>query len=255
MFNNEEEDDNVLSEFEKWYDENLMYLKRESNEQSGPTLDISLFYTGIYNPVMQELAPLVRKLMLRQYPVIDTEYRHMVLDYINWLVSSAGHRLLLNLFVLVRDQKEGINLREKYPDFENWIEVYARPSKPQLVSVEDFSKFTVFTNHEKKSLVAEENIDIITIFEKKEKLKKDYYDIVQPIVFKHYPALQDLDYDGWIIYAVHIREDYEDFKYRCEHVKTFIEYEFQEEDINLKYDEFQAKFRLKYNERWENKHH
>jgi hypothetical protein len=254
MFEDEEDDDYTLSEFENWYDENFMYFQRESGNLTGPTLETSLFYTGVYSPVMKELSPGIRKLMLKQYPSIDREFRPLVLEYIDWVVASAGHRLLLNLYVLLQDEKEGIDLREKYPDFENWINLYARPQEADLITEADLAKFTTFTSEEKKELIEEENKDIIRFFNRQQFLKKEYYDIVQPIVFRYYLALQDLDYDGWIIYSVHIREDYEDFKYRCEHIETFIEYEFQEEDINLKYDEFQAKFRMKYNEKWEKEH-
>jgi len=254
MFEEEGEDNYELSEFENWYDENFMYFRREGTKQQGPTLDISLFYSGVYCPIMDELAHSVRKLMLKQYPVIDTEFRPLVLKYIDWIVSMAGHRFLMNLYVLIQDQKDGINLREKYPDFESWISYYARPAKPELVTDVNFTKFTTFTEQEKQDLMVDENNDIINFFEKEQRLKKEYYDMIQPIVFKYYPAIQNLDYDGWIIYSVQIREDYEDYKFRCEHVETFIEYDFMEEDIHLKYDEFQAKFRIKYNEKWEREH-
>jgi len=254
MFEDDEDDDYVLSEFENWYDENFMYFKRESKKEIGPTLDIYIFYSGVYCRVMQELKSAVRKLMLKQYPLIEKEYRPMVLEYIDWVVASAGHRLLLNLYVLIQDEKEGVDLWEKYPDFENWIHLFAKPQQVDLITEADLVKFTTFTNEEKKELIEEENKDIIRFFNLQENFKKEYYDIIQPIVFRYYPALQDMNYDGWIIYSVHIREDYEDYKYRCEHIETFIEYEFQEEDIHLKYDEFQAKFRIKYNEKWEREH-
>jgi hypothetical protein len=254
MFEDYIDKDYELSDFEKWYDENYMFFEREFNKQLGPTLDISLFYTGVYCPVMQELSHFVRKLMVRQFPVIDLEFRPLVLKYIDWVVSMAGHRFLMNLYQLIHNQKEGINLREKYPDFESWISFYARPSQPDLITEVNYEKFTLYTDQEKKDLIDDENKDITDFFEKEQLLKKEYYDMIQPLVFKYYPALQDLDYDGWIIYSVQIREDYEDYKFRCEHIETFIEYEFQEEDINLRYDEFQAKFRIKYNEKWEREH-
>ncbi len=254
MFEDNLDSNYESSDFEIWYNENYMFFERETDILEGPTLDISLFYNGVYMPVMQELAPSVRKLMTRQYPLIDLEFRPLVLNYIDWVVSMAGHRFLMNLYQLIQDQKDGVNLREKYPDFESWIGFYARPGEPDLVTEVNYTKFTTYSEEEKKELIDAENKNITEFFEKEQLLKKEYYDIIQPLVFKYYPALQDLDYDGWIIYSVHIREDYEDYKFRCEHIETFIEYEFQEEDINLRYDEFQAKFRIKYNEKWEKDH-
>lgn len=50
------------------------------------------------------------------------------------------------------------------------------------------------------------------------------------------------------MYAVQIRESYEEYKFRCEHLDTFIEYGFDEQDIDLNYKEFSAKFSIKFNE-------
>jgi len=255
MFENEEDNSTEMSEFENWYEANFRYFKRESNQQPGPDLDISLFFYGIYKPVMDKITPAVRKLMLLQYPVIDSEFRPMVLEYINWLVSSTGQRLMLNLYNLILDQKEGLSLREKYPEFKTWIDSYARPVKPDLITIDDYNEFSFYTDQEKQQLIEEENKEIIKFFEIQEKLRKEFYDVIQPILFENYSALNDLDSDGWIVYAYLIRNEYDDYKFRCEHVKKFIQYEFLEEDINLKYDEFQAKFRRMFNEKWERKHH
>ena len=258
MFEDDEEDDYKMSELEEWYDNNFGYFRRDSKTELGVTLDIALFYNGIYRPVMQELAPQVRKLMLKQFPLIGTEYRPMVLEHIDWIVSRAGHRMLMNLYVLIQDQKEGVNLREKYPDFERWIDFYARPPEPPVPDYSFFEKYPDLTANltaeQKKEIVEEECESKTKYFYIQESTKTEYYDIIQPIVFKYYKALQDLDYDGWIIYAVEIREDYEEYKYRCEHVETFIEYEFEEEDINFEYKDFQEKFTIKYRERWEKEH-
>jgi len=255
MFENEEDNSTEMSEFENWYETNYRYFKRESIQQPGPDLYISLFYYGIYKPVMDKITPVVRKLMLKQYPVIDFEFRPMVLEYINWLVSSTGKRLMLNLYNLIQDQKEGLSLREKYPDFKTWIDNYAQPVKPDLITIDDYNEFSFYTDMEKKRMIEEENKEIVKFFEIQEKLRNEFYDVIQPILFENYSALTDLDSDGWIVYAYLIRNEYEDYKFRCEHVKKFIQYEFPEEDINLKYDEFQAKFRRIFNEKWERKHH
>src|ERR1035437_4149829 len=255
---NDEEDDYKMSELEEWYDNNFAYFNRASETESGLNLDITLFYNGVYYPVMKELAPTVRKLMYKQYPLLETEFRPMVMDHINWMVSKAGHRLLLMLNILVQDQKEGVNLREKYPDFESWIDFYARPPEPPVPNYHYLDNnpllFNALTAEQIKEIADEEWESDIKYFIKVEGLKKEYYDLIQPLVFKYYPALQELDYDGWIIYAVEIREEYEDFKLRCEHVDSFIEYEMDEEDINLGYKEFHEKFSIKFHEKGKRDH-
>ena len=255
MFEDEEDDSTELSEFENWYDENFIYFKRESKKQSEPTFDLSLVYFGVYKPSKEKIAIAIRKLMVKQYPVIESEFRPLVLEYINWLVSSTGHRLLLNIYNLILDQKEGIRLRDKYPDFATWKDIYARPQKPDLITIEDFNKFSFYTDQERKQLIKEENEEINKYFELQERQRKEFYDVIQPIIFNNFPVLNVLDNDGWIVYSYQIRNEYDDYKFRCEHIQKFIEYEFPEEDINLEDDEFLAKFRQLYNEKWERKHH
>ncbi len=254
----EEEDDYKMSELEEWYDNNFAYFNRASKTELGVNLEITLFYNGVYRLVMKEFAPAVRKLMFKQYPLLETEFRPIVVEHINWIVSKAGHRLLLMLYILVQDQKEGINLREKYPDFESWINFYARPPKPPVPDYHYCDNHPILSNsltvEQIKEIADEEWESDIKHFNMVERLKKEYYDLIQPLVFKYCTALEDLDYDGWIIYAVEIREEYEDFKLRCQHVDTFIEYEMDEEDINLSYKEFHEKFSIKYHEKWERDH-
>jgi hypothetical protein len=47
------------------------------------------------------------------------------------------------------------------------------------------------------------------------------------VILKYFKALEDLNYDGWIIYAVEIREDYEIYRNSCDHFEGFVEYEFE----------------------------
>jgi len=259
MFEDDDDDDYEMSELDEWYDHNFMYFKRKSNPAgdmlTGVTFEATLFYNGVYSPVKKEIAPAVRKLMLKQYPIIASESRQLVLEYINDTVNYLGHRMLMNLWSVVEDLKEGINLREKYPKLESWVDFYARPPKAPEPDYTFFDKYPGIgidlSEEAKKEYVEKMYAEEMFYFLEIEKLKKEYYDIVQPVVLKYFKALEDLDYDGWIIYAVEIREDYEIYKYRCEHLEGFIEYEFDEEDINLGYKEYMAKYSLKYKERLE----
>jgi len=68
--------------------------------------------------------------METQYPVFKTEKRPMVLEFINTIATTTGFSLLFRLYNLVQDQKKGVNVREKYPKFDSWGELYARPQHP-----------------------------------------------------------------------------------------------------------------------------
>jgi len=253
----DDDDDYEMSELDEWYNDHYMYFKHKSNPDgdmlTGVTFEATLFYNGIYSPVKKEIVPAIRKLMLKQYPIIATECRPLVLEYIDNTVNYAGHRMLMNLWKVVQDQKEGIYLREKYPDFESWVDFYARPPKapePDYSFFDNYPEIGIDLSEEaKKEYVEKEYAEEMFYFLEREKLKKEYYDIVQPVVLKYFKALEDLNYDGWIIYAVQIREDYENYKSRCDHLCGFIEYEFDEEDINLNLKDYMVKYCMKYDEK------
>ena len=164
----------------------------------------------------------------------------------------------MQLYMLVRDQQQGVNLREKYPKFESWVDFYARPPEAPVPDYAYFDKFPrrhkTLTEEQKKEMAEESCVVKTEVQVEFEKSKKEYYDLVQPVIFKYYPALLDLDYEGWILYSVVIRENYEDYIVRSEHLDSFIDYKFPEEDINLPYKDLYEKIMLKSREKWDKKH-
>ena len=86
----------------------------------------------------------------------------------------------------------------------------------------------------------------------KENRKKEFYDAIQPIVLNRFKALEDLDYEGWVMFSVFIREEYERYLIRFDHVETVIDYGLDEEDINLDHEHFMEKLSIKMEERREN---
>jgi hypothetical protein len=163
---------------------------------------------------------------------------------------------LLSSHELIDDQKEAVNLREKYVDFDYWVKTYG---KPPAAPVPDYS-FADNNPFLKENIsediireVAEEScIEETEHYLWVENRRKEYFDIVQPIVFRYFKPLEDLDYEGWIVYAANIREDYDRYTERCEHVDTIIRYGFDEEDLDLDDDLFMAKLHIKIREELEN---
>lgn len=249
----EDDEDYEMSELESWYDDNFGYFIREPKIITGITEEITLFYDTVYIPIITELAPLIRKLMLKQYPIIRGESRPMVADYIDSVIHSAGHDLVMQIYMIVQDQKEGVNFREKNPDFESWVSFYGRPAETPVPDYTFFDEYPeiakTLTDQQKKEIAEESCEDEKICFVEEERLKKEYYDIVQPVVLKYYQDLDELGYEAWIMYAVQMREIYEEYKYRCEHLDTFIEYGFDEQDIDLDHKDFMEKFSLKFDER------
>ena len=253
MFEDDEDDDFERSEFDIWYDDNFRYFRRGAEKFFEPSLEIELFYTGVYCPVMQELSRAMQKLILKHYPIIDTEQRPAVLEAIKWRVEITGHDFLLSLYELVQDQYEGVNLREKYPDFEKWAIAYPSYRKPRYMDVSFFDKFTWLTEEQKQEMIENDRKEADENFKYEEKPRFEFFDMLQSIIFKYFKAVQELDTDGWVIYNVMIFSEYTDYKLRFEYIDEFIDYEFEEEDLKIPYAEFIKKFQQKYSERREKK--
>ena len=246
----DDDDDLERSEFEWWYDENNWYFRRGSTEFVEPTLDDELFYTNVYLPVMSELAPAVHKLIRYQYPVFETEHRPAVWEAIERIVKRTGRRFLLELYNLMRDQKEKVNLREKYSDFERWEE---RKKDVNYFSRTIFDTIEGLTEKQKSELYELIKDKFQDSFDRNDQRLYEFIDMIQPILFHYYPQVQDLDSDGWIIYFHHLSIEHTDYRLDFEHYVVFIDYGFEESDLYIPYAEFDKKFNEKFNERWKNR--
>jgi hypothetical protein len=265
MFEDDEEEDEdlledddyeyELSEIEEWFDNNFQYFKRESDAIVDLTDEITHFYENVFVPVTSELEPAIYKLMIQQYPLIRGESRPLVMEYINNTIKYVAHEFLMQICMVVLDLKEGVKFSEKYEKFQSWVEFYGRPAEKPVLNYDFFEEYphlAVNFTQEMKDEFAVESLESETItYETEGKLMKEYYDVVQPIILKYYKELDDLNYEGWIMYAVQIREVYEDYKYYCEHLHTFIDYGFDEADIDLPYQEFSDKLGVRINERFD----
>jgi hypothetical protein len=248
MFEDEEDDDLERSEFDWWYDDNNWYFRRGAAEFVEPSLEDELFYTGVYMPIMSELAPAVHKLIRYQYPVFETEHRPELWEAIERIVKRTGHRFLLELYNLMQDQKENVNLREKYPDFERWKE---RKKDTNYFSRTIFDSIAGLTEKQKSELYELIKNKFENSFNWKDQRLYEFIDMVQPIVFRYYPQVQELDADGWIVYFYHLSIEHTDYRLDFEHYAGFIEYEFDVEDLKLPYKEYSVKFSERWNVRWE----
>jgi hypothetical protein len=228
--------------FHAFYNRVVNYVPSDMQKEMANTFDFCNFYYTVYSKVMRNLAPALHKLMKRQYPVFVTENRPLVTDYINVIATTTGYKLLLNLFHLIQGQKAGVNLRQKYPEFERWVEFYARPHKPDTIDETHRHEYTWLTDKEWDELRESENQILLEYFNWSEKRKFEFIDVVQTILFKYYEELHDLNADELIIYAVHIRDEYEYYLTNCEHIELFIDCGFPEDHMKLTDEEFQTNY-------------
>ena len=241
MFKDNDFDGFDNSQLEEFLDKmkSNAHQKLDQNLEKG--LGVFMFYIRVVKHLMEEFTPAIRKLTWKQYPLIKTETRPLVLKSIDALIRSTGHNCLFQLYGLLEDQKNGVNLREKYGDFEGWIESYARPGIPYLIDVSTYDDFPQMTEDQKKELVDEINTSTLEGFNLFESRKFEFIDVFQKLIFKYYKEIKELDSDGWIIYSVHINQEYDDYRMMCDHYKNFISHNFKEEDINLSYADYMDK--------------
>jgi hypothetical protein len=250
MFDDDEDSEFERSEFDIWYDDNNWCFRRGAVSFVEPDLEVELFYSNVYCKIMTELAPAVRKLIVYQYPVFETEFRPAVLEAIESVVERTGHRLMLELYNLIQDQKEGINLREKYPNFEKWEE---RKKESEYFSRTIFDTIEGLTEKQKSDLYELVKVTFKNSFNWKDQRRYEFMEMVQSIVFRHYKAVQELDADGWIVYFYFLMIEHTDYRLDFEHYVTFIEYEFDEADLEMPYDEYRKKLQQKINDKWNQK--
>jgi len=96
-------------------------------------LEFYHFYIDIYESCTHRLVPELNKLMFRHYPVTEQATHPVQLEYIQDLHESHIFGLLLSLRNHLREQREGINIREKYPKLGSWKEFYCNPRMPYTI--------------------------------------------------------------------------------------------------------------------------
>ncbi|MDP4271266.1 MAG: hypothetical protein Q8909_14270 [Bacteroidota bacterium] len=243
MFDNEEEQD-IRSEFEEWMDINFFLLPVPFRFGQEPEYELYSFYTGIYKKVMRELWKPVREITRRHYPEVMEEERPLVVERIERILNFVGHRFLLNLFELLYDQRCGVDLREKYPDFDKYKMNYAKPQRQNFHDDSFFDDKPWITEEQKEILKQcfEEDAPQISF---KEMRKIEFVDMLQSVLLKHFDVADRLEPDSLIIYAMYLACEHMDFRLDIEHYSTFIQYGFDESELDLSYEEFMERLSKK----------
>lgn len=229
--------------YDAWYSGNKDYIPEPMKKDFEDCFEIMHFMYGVYRKVMRQLAPALLKLMWQQYPVFKTERRPLVVKHIKAISTTTGYTLLFNLYHLVQDQKSGVDVREKCPELDSLVDFYARPQHPDTINETKRYQYTWLNDEEWEVHRDHENSELLIFFNWKEKRKFEFVDLVQKLLFKYYKELEELNADEWILYAVHIREEYEAYLCGCEDVELFIDCGFPEEEIKLSDEEFRQNVR------------
>lgn len=228
---------------EDWVRSNKGFLPEDMKTYFEENKDILHVMFNVYPKIERHITPAMRKLLYKQYPNLSTERRPMVVEFIEGILYiTATVNYLMQMYELVHGHNTGRNVREKYPELDNWVDFYCRPAKPDVVDETRRSTFWWISDEEWKADVENENKELLKIFNREERRKAEFVNLVQKIYFRYYPEILDLNNDEWILYAVMIREEYERFKDLAEEVEEFIDCEFPEEDIKLNDEDYRKKY-------------
>ncbi|MDF1546331.1 MAG: hypothetical protein P1P88_00825 [Bacteroidales bacterium] len=231
-------------DWEAWYNQNKGVIPDEYKADFEDNIVLLQFLFSVYFKIMQRLSPELKQLMFSQFPVIESERRPVVVEFIDKFIHSVGTKMLFKLNGLIEGQKNGVNIREKYHQFDQWLILYGRP--PKLKQIEDSdrtrARYKKMSNSQWETYKSVKNEQLLLFFNWKERRKTEFINILQNILFEDYKDLEDLNADELIIYAVIIYEEYNYYLMVCERIELFIDCGFPEEEIYLSDQAFLEKY-------------
>ncbi len=215
-------DNDKFIDSEIWFENNKDFFPPEFLESMEMAMDTLSFYFHTYENTMKELRPQLRDLMIKQFPVLKTDTRPVVLQAINDVIENSGRFILFKLYNLMLDQKNGINLHKKYTNFDDLLELHVRPRKPHSIDISFYDFIPQLSSERKKELVNELNEKELLNIKRNERRKFYFFNLIQKCIFKYYPEIQKLDEDGWSVYAIHVGMEYEHYRDECIRIEKLI---------------------------------
>lgn len=178
------------------------------------------------------------KLMLEHYPCFATVSGPVFEEYFQDFNENLANELVNPMNNLLDNHKYGDGLKEKYPKWERWRKFYGAPPDPDHVDVIERYPFYRGTDEEWEAHVQEE-YRLIRQFQHWElNRQQQFYDIIQPILLELYPEIPEMEGDAWLMYAIIVRDAYENWKSICEDLELVIEYKMPPESLYWESEKF-----------------
>ncbi len=207
--------------------------------------ELADFYINVYTAMADETREPLTRLAKEHYPELLTATHPLQIEYIEDANTTTVFGLVYQMRGIVRDMAEGTDILAKYPKMEQWKDFYFH-RKPSVVKESHRNVWLHKTDEEWEQYKEQENRAMYQFFCWEEQRKKEFYDIVQPVLFKLYPPLNDLEGDFWVLYAVNLRDEYECWLSSMEHLQGAIEYEMPPESINWDDEKFRKEYSARY---------
>ncbi|SDC37298.1 hypothetical protein [Williamwhitmania taraxaci] len=187
----------------------------------------------VFTNVLRQFQPAAYQLMLTQFPRFKEETRPLVIDRLQNIINKTGQTFLLQLFLLIYEQRAGVNVHEKYPDFEKYQTTFNQNKKRDTM-VENLRKaYPPCTDEEWFVFRDELNVTLDEHSQWKKTRELAYTNLLQDIVLSQFSLIDEINPDEWIIYALWLLEDYGDYYYECDFMCSFFDSKLPEEDIKL----------------------
>lgn len=235
-------DKHKMSETEKLFHSDKEKFKKIFGDDFSDKLEWFIeyckFFYGPYMGYVNETKPLLIELAKKQYNGGKELIHTVQADYIDRVCDNNCGCMISQMNKLHGEYEKKIDMHEKYPKLEEWRKFYCNPELPK--NADDSRKYYTYLNDEEwEKLRLDENRKFIMIHNFREKRKSEFYDIVQPRLFKHLPKLIEIEDDYWVAYAVTLRDNYEIWKSYCERLEIVNDYDMPPEYVDMDAPEFQ----------------
>ena len=202
------------------YDEMREALPEELNKVMDECFDLLTPFIAYIHPVRDELKIVLRQLQREHFPELNINDNPYLLECINCILDFEADGLSSSLYNELVNIEAGVSEMDEHT-YQQFVDMYARPSEPHLRTIEDFEEYN-FTYEEKVEMVTEMNAESIAECNELNSLRSEFVEVVQPILFEYYgERLNELDSAGWERYAVEIGmsfnsylDDFSDLAYR-----------------------------------------
>lgn len=172
----------------------------------------------------QLIHPPLWSLMQQHFPLLINTTDPEIKKHAKEIHSILSVNLIHGYWVLLNYQKDNIDLEKKYPKLRQWKQFYTWPEQPEQLGDKDRNHFRHPSAQEWEQYRQQENEKLLQLHDKILTERQQFYDIVQPVLFRLLPGLHNLEGEYWTLYAVKLRDNYEQWKTFAGRLETIIEY-------------------------------
>ena len=215
------------------------YLPEDYKSNLEKYFEICDFHFNVSEGLTNECKPKLEKLAREHYPDFNDNLHPLLADWITTTHETTCFGIAYHMKGLVQRMKNGINIKEQYPKLEEWRAFYFH-QKPNTLEDKERNMYLWPDDEAWEEEKKKENREMLRFFLWEQQRKRDFYDIIQPALFRLYPVLESIEGDHWLLYAVNLRDDYEEWLSLMEHVEHIIEYGMPPESINWEKEKFSA---------------